>query len=230
MIFERDRTSIRAWNVKKNRSKDDRRERKGRGGDGFHCRAFIYERRFFFPDVVYSIPRDTDIIPHPRQGIPYLDGWHGFRAFTTSQFCSMGSPVMRIYVELPFSPRNSPFLSLSLPLSLSRSPANRARNDSLRIFEISLFQNPSSLNISIPSYPSIITSSVSTKNIRIIAWKKRKEIVLRPFILSLWERKIKIKMEEKRRKRTTNRSFLSRNQFQFLPRSIIFLSFFFSPR
>lgn len=81
---------------------------------------------------------------------------------------------MRIYVELPFSPRNSPFLSLSLPLSLSRSPANRARNDSLRIFEISLFQNPSSLNISIPSYPSIITSSVSTKNIRIIAWKKKK--------------------------------------------------------
>lgn len=176
----RDRTSI--WALKR----IGPRTIEGKGGETVSIAELLFTKGDFFPDVVYStIPRDTDIIPHPRQGIPYLDGWHGFRAFTTNQFCSMGSPVMRIYVELPFSPRNSRYSSPSLSLSLfslcpslSRSPPNRARNDSLRIFEISLFRNLSSLNISIPSKYYYVLSRRTISRLSI--WKKRGgKIVLR---------------------------------------------------
>lgn len=113
----RDRTSI--WALKRIGPRTIEGKERGGRGETVSIAELLFTKGDFFPDVVYStIPRDTDIIPHPRQGIPYLDGWHGFRAFTTNQFCSMGSPVMRIYVELPFSPRNSPFLVIPLPPSL----------------------------------------------------------------------------------------------------------------
>lgn len=142
---------------------------------------------------------------------------------------------MRIYVELPFSPRNSRYSSPSLSLSLfslcpslSRSPANRARNDSLRIFEISLFRNLSSLNISIPSKYYYVLSRRRISRLSI--WKKREGGRNYPsfsLLLSfLREREIKIETKENEwEKNLTNRSFLSRTN-SISPRSMIFLSFF----
>lgn len=145
---------------------------------------------------------------------------------------------MRIYVELPFSPRNSRYSSPSLSLSLfslcpslSRSPANRARNDSLRIFEISLFRNLSSLNISIPSKYYYVLSRRRISRLSI--WKKRGEgkkklsFVLPPFILSSRKRN-KNRNERKRVREKLDESIVSvANQFNFSP--IDDLSFVFSP-